>query len=295
MKMSENINELAKALSLAQGEMEGASKNAQNPHLKNRYADISAVWEVVRTVLPKHGLAVSQVMCDDTTEGNVCVESILMHTSGQWIASRCTLPAPKRDPQGYGSAITYARRYSLSAIVGVVSEEDDDGEAATRGRSQQRQQSHPRQEAPPQRQSTQPQTAQPQQQPAPPELHDLEAVEFDIVTCNTEKEISDYFLSLRTFNGHPQRDTIAAMCAKRKAELVQSAPAAGAAAHTVEKLSPAQNKAIQTYYSTCRMDRPAKLKHLSEFFNRPITTTNDLTRDEASRLIEAFKQQEQAA
>lgn len=290
MKMSENISELAKALSLAQGEMEGASKNAQNPHLKNKYADISAVWEVVRTVLPRHGLAVSQVMCDDTTEGNVCVESILMHTSGQWIASRCTLPAPKRDPQGYGSAITYARRYSLSALVGVVSEEDDDGEAATRGRGQQ----SPHTQS--QRQNKQPQATQPQRQhPAPPEIHDLEAVEFDIVTCNTEKEISDYFLSLRTYNGHPQRETIAAMCAKRKAEIVQPTPAAGAAAPTVEKLSAAQNKAIQTYYSTCRMDRPAKLKHLSEFFNRPISTTNDLTKDEASRLIEAFKQQEQAA
>lgn len=142
-------------------------------------------------------------------------------------------------------------------------------------------------------QQTQTQTSQPQQQP-PTQTHDLEAVEFDIVTCNTEKELADYFLSLR-LQGHPQRDAIAALCAKRKAELVQPAPTESATPPSGDKLSAAQNKAIQTYYSTCGLDRPAKLKHLSEFFQRTITTTNELSKNEASRLIEAFKQQEQAA
>lgn len=133
-----------------------------------------------------------------------------------------------------------------------------------------------------------------QHQTPPPIIHDIEAVRFEIVTCNSPKELEDFFKSLQLFHGHPQRETIGDLCAKRKADLLASTKTDSAASDH-DKLTPPQNKAIQTYYSTCRMDRPAKLKHLSEFFSRPITTTNDLTRDEASRLIEAFKQQEQAA
>ena len=97
--------------------------------MKNRYADIGAVWEAVRNVLPKHGLSVVQTM-RPRDDGKAAMHTMLMHVSGQWISGECVLPAPKQDPQGYGSAITYARRYSLSAILGVVSEEDDDGNAA---------------------------------------------------------------------------------------------------------------------------------------------------------------------
>ncbi len=132
---SDQINEIAKALAVAQAELEPAAKNAENPHLRNRYADLSAVYEAIRKVLPKHGLAVAQVMLP-RDDGKAHVRTTLLHESGQWIAGECVMPCDKQGGiQGMGSAITYARRYSLSAIVGVVSEEDDDAEAATRRRA----------------------------------------------------------------------------------------------------------------------------------------------------------------
>ena len=152
--MSDEIGDLAAALAEAQAELSPAVKNAQNPHLKNRYADIAAVYEAIRETLPKHGLAVSQMVLPHDSKARV--RTLLMHKSGQWIASECLMPIDGRGgPQGMGSAITYARRYSLSAIVGVVSEDDDDAEAAQgyqqgrpRQQYQQRQQAQqqPRQE-----------------------------------------------------------------------------------------------------------------------------------------------------
>lgn len=126
---SDNIQEIAAAIATAQAAIPPAAKNAQNPHLRNRYADLAAVWAAVRDELPKHGLAVVQTMVP-RDDGKACVRTLLTHTSGQWIAGECALPVPKADPQGYGSAITYARRYSLSAMLGVVSEDDDDAEGA---------------------------------------------------------------------------------------------------------------------------------------------------------------------
>ena len=127
--MSESIAALANALAAAQAVLEPAAKNAENPHLKNRYADIAAVFEAIRKVLPKHGLAVAQMILP--TEGKAHVRTMLIHQSGEWIAGECVLPPDRAGgPQGMGSAITYARRYSLSALLGLVSEEDDDGERA---------------------------------------------------------------------------------------------------------------------------------------------------------------------
>lgn len=127
--MSDTIGALAKALAAAQSELQPALKNARNPHLHNRYADLSAVYEAVRDVLPRHGLAVAQTMLP--ADGKAHVRTWLMHESGEWLASECLMPLDHRGgPQGMGSAITYARRYSLSAIIGVVSEDDDDAEAA---------------------------------------------------------------------------------------------------------------------------------------------------------------------
>ena len=127
---SNEIGELAKALAAAQAELEPAAKNASNPLLKNKYADLASCYEACRKVLPKQGLAVSQI-CLPCDKGMVRVKTILMHTSGQWIASEYTLEAQGNKgvnaAQAAGSAITYARRYGLSAIVGLVADDDDDG------------------------------------------------------------------------------------------------------------------------------------------------------------------------
>jgi len=130
---SDAICDLAAALAKAQAEMTHASKDAKNPHLKSKYADLSAVIDAARPHLAKNGLSVVQVTETDEA-GTVVLMTQLSHASGQWVRGWYPVKPVKNDPQGFGSALTYARRYSYAAIVGVAaSGEDDDGNAATNG------------------------------------------------------------------------------------------------------------------------------------------------------------------
>lgn len=128
MEHSQELAELAAALSAAQGEMKPAPMNNTNPFFKSRYSDLATCIETARPVLVKHGLSVTQVLT-----GECGVTTVLMHKSGQWISDTLTLHPAKSDPQGLGSAITYARRYAFAAIIGLVSDDDDDANAATKG------------------------------------------------------------------------------------------------------------------------------------------------------------------
>lgn len=128
MRSSENIAALAAALSKAQAEIEGAVKDKSNPAFRSKYADIGAVWDAVRGPLAKHDLAVVQMPHSDPT--TFWLTTRLMHSSGEWLEGDYPLNPVKHDPQGYGSAITYARRYALMAVLGVAPE-DDDGNAAS--------------------------------------------------------------------------------------------------------------------------------------------------------------------
>lgn len=133
MNRSETLCEIAKALALAQAEMRGAVKDSENPHLKNRYADLASVWEACREPLTKHGLSVVQ---STRMEGSgVVIETMLLHSSGEFIMGEISLPPVKSDPQGHGSAITYARRYALAAMVGVAPEDDDGHAGSERGKA----------------------------------------------------------------------------------------------------------------------------------------------------------------
>lgn len=126
---SENLNELAAALSKAQGAMEAAAFNRVNPHFKNRYADLAAIWDAIRAPLSSNGLAVTQVT--EIREKGFVLVTTLHHASGQWLAGEYALPVGGR-PQEVGSALTYARRYSLCGIVGIVADDDDDAEAGNK-------------------------------------------------------------------------------------------------------------------------------------------------------------------
>lgn len=126
---SRELGELASALAKAQGAMKPAAKSATNPFFKSNYADLPAIVAACRDQLANNGLAVSQRT--DFDEAKTYIETILMHASGQWISARYPVNPVKNDPQGMGSAVTYARRYSLAAIVGVVSDDDDDGNAGS--------------------------------------------------------------------------------------------------------------------------------------------------------------------
>jgi hypothetical protein len=124
---SEQINELATALAKCQAEMNFAIKDSVNPAFRSKYADLSAVWEAIRQPLTKNGLAVVQTI--DLMDGKTVLISTLMHVSGQWIRSCLPIKTDKDTCQGWGSGITYARRYALAALVGCV-QDDDDGNGA---------------------------------------------------------------------------------------------------------------------------------------------------------------------
>ncbi len=132
MKTSDSIKELATALAKAQATMAGAKKDSTNPHFRSKYADLASIWEACRDALTSNGIAVVQ-MTRATAEEAVIVETRLMHSSGEWIEGELLVPVTKADAQGFGSALTYARRYSLAAAVGVAPE-DDDGAAAAAAR-----------------------------------------------------------------------------------------------------------------------------------------------------------------
>lgn len=123
---SEQINEIAKALAKAQGEIKNASKDTINPHFKSKYADLASVWDACREALSKNDIAVVQPI---ETNGDIYIVTLLMHSSGQWIKGKVPVKVQQATPQALGSAITYMRRYSLAAMVGVAPD-DDDGEGA---------------------------------------------------------------------------------------------------------------------------------------------------------------------
>jgi hypothetical protein len=128
MDKSETLEKLGEALAKAQGQILDAKRDSNNPFFKSRYADLASVWEACRKPLSDNGLAVIQTI--ELKEGKRYVTTMLLHNSGQYISSELDLTLKEETMQGIGSAITYARRYSLSALVGVAPDDDDDGEAA---------------------------------------------------------------------------------------------------------------------------------------------------------------------
>lgn len=134
MQHSDSISKLATALSKAQAEIKPAQMNAANPFLKNRFADLGAVIETARPVLAKYELAYTQFPINQ--EGQIGIETMLMHASGEWLSSAVFLPLGdekgKSQAQVAGSVITYLRRYSLSAVLGIYADEDTDAQIAPR-------------------------------------------------------------------------------------------------------------------------------------------------------------------
>jgi hypothetical protein len=124
------MDKIASALVAAQKAFAPALKTATNPHFKSRYADLSACVEAVIDALNTNGIALIQKQ--HPSEGGVAVETVFVHSSGETLSAGVLhVPAAKQDPQGYGSALTYARRYSLMAACGIAPE-DDDGNAASK-------------------------------------------------------------------------------------------------------------------------------------------------------------------
>ena len=137
---SESVIDLLVSLVKFQGQIRSVPKTSENPYFNSRYASLDAVWEMCRKPLSDNGLALVQAIVQE--EGKSYLVTTLYHTSGQWMASRYPIMPMKqkkdtgweasKDPQSIGSAITYARRYAMSALLGVAAEEDTDGQAAPR-------------------------------------------------------------------------------------------------------------------------------------------------------------------
>ena len=129
MNKSESIQNLSAALSKTQAEMPAIKFDSKNPFLKNDYASLGAIIAGARPVIAKHGLSVSQLTFGE--DGVAGGETVLMHTSGEWISSSISMPIGeekgKSSAQVAGSIVTYLRRYSLASILGIYSDEDGDG------------------------------------------------------------------------------------------------------------------------------------------------------------------------
>jgi hypothetical protein len=130
MKTSELTDKLATAFAAAQAELKNAAFDKVNPHFKAKYATLAGVRDTVTPILSKHLLSITQGT-EFLDGGHFVLTTRLMHSSGQWIES--VYPFAIDKPQVMGSAMTYARRYSLAAICGIASEEDDDGNEGQNG------------------------------------------------------------------------------------------------------------------------------------------------------------------
>ena len=133
MNHSESIAKLATALSIVQGKLTHAKKDSANPFFKSKYADLESVWDACRSLLAENGLAVMQFP-GEFVDGTMSLNTVLTHSSGEYMSYLMSVPVTKPDAQGAGSALTYMRRYALAAVVGVV-QADDDANAAVVSKS----------------------------------------------------------------------------------------------------------------------------------------------------------------
>jgi len=126
---SDNIGLLMEAMNRAQLKMVPAKKEHENPFFKSKYADLATVWDAVAP-FREEGIVLTQSPAE-SPDGYIVLDTQLTHLSGQWMRSRLKMRLAKDDPQGAGSALTYARRYALGCMTGLVTEIDDDGNAAS--------------------------------------------------------------------------------------------------------------------------------------------------------------------
>ncbi len=129
IRTSPEIDQIAAALALAQGEFKPVIKSRKNPHFKSDYADLASILEATRPSLSKYGIAFIQIPF--MHESRVFTLTRLIHKSGQWMEGDLGLKPAADTPQGCGSTITYCKRYSAAAMLGVDGEADDDGEAGS--------------------------------------------------------------------------------------------------------------------------------------------------------------------
>jgi|688.fasta_scaffold465860_1 hypothetical protein len=148
MKSSELTADLYAAFAAMQGELKPALKESDNPFFKSRYADFAACKATAQQAMAKNGLAAIQGILTDIERGLIGVETRIVHKSGQWIESDSWCKPKAMLPQDVGSAVTYLKRYALSAMIGIVADEDDDANQA-QGKNEQPKKEQPKQQQKP--------------------------------------------------------------------------------------------------------------------------------------------------
>lgn len=144
MNRSESVAKVSAALVLACGELENVVAEKVNPHFRSKYASLPAMLDAVRPVLAKHGLAVVQLATSESEAPyRIGVETILLHSSGEYLGHTILVSPQKADPQGAGSALTYCRRYALAAALGIGQEDDDGNHASARPAAPRRKEPEP--------------------------------------------------------------------------------------------------------------------------------------------------------
>lgn len=134
IETSESTAKLDAALAKAQGDFQAAIKDSNNPAFKSKYADLSAVMEAIRPALIKHGISVTQWPVH-SEDDRVHMVTRIAH-DGEWMRGQFSMPVMKKDAHGYGSIVTYLRRYCIASCFGVIADLDDDGNIAS-GRTEQ--------------------------------------------------------------------------------------------------------------------------------------------------------------
>lgn len=127
-RTSESTAKIDAAMAKAQSQIEAASKDKVNPAFRSKYADLSAVWEACRKALTDNGISITQWPTHSDDHRLHLITRLACE--GEWMLCEFSIPTSKQDAHGYGSAVTYAKRFSLAAAVGVVADDDDDGNAA---------------------------------------------------------------------------------------------------------------------------------------------------------------------
>ena len=130
MTTSETIGAIAPALIKAQSQMQGIIKEGKNPAFRSKYVTLDSILDTLRPILTSNGLMLTQGSTPPWGVESITVESRIIHTSGEWIATTVTIPVTKPDAHGLGSALTYGRRYSVSALLAISADEDDDANGA---------------------------------------------------------------------------------------------------------------------------------------------------------------------
>lgn len=198
---SPDITELAGAMLRVQQALKPAAKDGQNNFTNSRYASLQSVMETCREALLANGIWLTQLPVQ-VDNGNLGLVSKIVHAeSGQWQSSLLVMPLPKGDPQGYGSAMTYARRYGLAALIGIVTEHDDDGEGSCRPQNKNSGYN-------PGRHLGTPSSSTPQKKPQPPESLNPNLPRLEGVQYRKENARDGKPCILATGNTLPQKDSL---------------------------------------------------------------------------------------